>query len=876
MQRAGKLLARDGLKDRIRLYLEENRKKLRELHDKEALSGRQLAERRSRVIDELISKAITGLGFSKLSGVSIVALGGYGRDELCPYSDVDLLFLFAPRNESLAKEAVQALLYLLWDLNLEIGHSVRTIDDCMEISRGDDATIFTSLLDGRFIFGDKKLFDQLDRIMYQELLPEISSKFIEGKIAENEKRIERFGRSVYLIEPHVKEGEGGLRDIHSALWVAKAKFKVRSFRELLKKGVLLERELRVFEKGLDFLLPIRTELHYLAGRREDRLSFEWQEKVARFLGFRDVGELAAVERFMRIYYLRANLTREYSKKLVERSVSKPKVSFQTPKTVFLDNSFIIQGGMLSVSKRTIFQEHPENLIRAFEVADRYGIKMSKYLHDLIRDNVKIIDDNVRRNPGLNASFIWLLKEGKEVANALFDMNRLRLLGHLIPEFGKIVCMVQHDAYHVYTVDIHSIFMVNEIENLKKGEYEKQFPLVTQIAKEVSKRHILYLACLFHDMGKGEGRDHSQRGAGMIPRISERMGLTEEESDQLEFIVKHHLVMPHFSQRRDIHDDGLILRFARSVKTLETLSMLYLLSFADIRSVGPDVWTNWKGMLLEQLYKGTANVLARGEFKRETPKRKSRRFIREVIQLLKNEIPESNIRRHLDVMPYTYFLGFSPEKIVYHVKLFEGFGDDTGCDVIYNENEGYDEFTFWGYDKPGVFSQLCGVLAGSSINILGARIITRDDGRIVDVFYVNRLGKSTYEDKEIWNKVKSNLHGVLKGEIDVEQLVSRRKRQKPIYIKPIPQHPTRIDIDNESSDTATVMDIYTNDRVGLLYDITKTLTKLGLSIDYAKISTKVDQVADVFYVREIEGGKVFDKKNLENIENKLIEAIDIVA
>src|SRR3989304_4974700 len=792
MQRVGKAVVRDELKEKIRSYLEENRKELRELHNREVLSGRQLVERRSRGVDGLISQVLTGLGFSKLSGVSIVALGGDGRDELCPYSDVDLLFLFAPRSKSLAKDIVQELLYLLWDLNFEIGHSVRTIDDCIEVSRGDDATIFTSLLDGRFIFGDKKLFDQLDRIMYRELLPEISSKFIEGKIAENEKRIERFGRSVYLIEPHVKEGEGGLRDIHSALWIAKAKFKVRSFRELIEKGVLLERELRVFE----------------------------------------------------------------------RCVSKPKVSFHTPKTVFLDNSFIIQGGMLSVSKRTVFQDHPENLMRAFEVADKYGIKMSKYLHDLIRDNVKIIDDHVRRNPELNASFIWLLKEGKEVANALFDMNRLRLLGHFIPEFGKIVCMVQHDAYHVYTVDIHSIFMVNEIENLKKGEYEKQFPLVTQIAKEVSKRHILYLACLFHDMGKGEGRDHSQRGAGMIPRISERMGLTEEESDQLEFIVKHHLVMPHFSQRRDIHDDGLILRFARSVKTLETLSMLYLFSFADIRSVGPDVWANWEGMVLEQLYKGTANVLARGEFKRETPKRKSRRFIREVIQLLKNEIPESNIRRHLDVMPYTYFLGFSPEKIVYHVKLFEGFGDDTGCDVIYNENEGYDEFTFWGYDNPGGVSHLCGVLAGSSINILGARIITRDDGRIVDVFYVNRLGKSTSEDNEIWNKVSSNLYGVLKGEIDVEQLVSRRKRQKPIYIKPIPQHPTRIDIDNESSDTATVMDIYTNDRVGLLYDITKTLTKLGLSVDYAKISTKVDQWGDVFYVREIVGGKVFDEKKLE--------------
>ncbi|MCI0453898.1 MAG: [protein-PII] uridylyltransferase [Candidatus Dadabacteria bacterium] len=873
MQRVRKVIERDELKEKIRLYLEKNRKELREFHNKEVLGGRQLAERRSEVIDHLISQALTGLGFSRLSGVSIAALGGYGRRELCPCSDIDLLFLFAPGSESLAKEAVEALLYLLWDLNLEIGHSVRTIEECIETSR-DDTTIFTSLLDGRFIFGDKELFGQLDTTIFRQLLPALSSRFIERKIAENEKRIERFGRSVYLIEPHVKEGEGGLRDIHSALWIGKAKFKVKGFRELLEKGVLIERELRVFEKGLDFLLPIRTELHYLAGRKEDRLSFEWQGKVARFLGYRDVGELPAVERFLRIYYLRASVTREYSKKLIERCILKSKVSFRTPKTVFLDGGFIIQGGTLSVSERGIFHDHPENLMRAFEVADAHGLKMSKYLHDLIRDNVKVIDDHVRRNPELNASFLWLLKDGRDAAEALFEMNRLRLLGHLIPEFGKIVCMVQHDAYHVYTVDIHSIFMVKEIENLIKGEYEKEFPLLTKIAREISKRHVLYLACLFHDMGKGEGRAHSHRGAAMIPRISERMGLSEEESDQLEFMVKDHLAMPHISQRRDIHDDGLILKFAKSVKTLETLSMLYLLSFADIRSVGPDVWTNWKGMLLEELYLRTANVLERGSFRRETPKRKSRRFIREVIQLLKNEIPESSIRQHLDVMPYSYFLGFSPEKIVYHVKLFERFKDNIGVDVTFNQNEDYDEFTFFGYDKPGVFSKLCGVLAGSGINILGARIITRDDGRIVDVFYINRLGKSTYEEKEVWNKVKSNLFGVLKGEADVEELVSKRKREKPIYIKPIPQHPTRIDIDNESSETATVVDIYTQDRVGLLYDITKTLTKLGLSIDYAKISTKVDQVADVFYVREIEGGKVFDKKKLENIKKNLHEAIDV--
>jgi [protein-PII] uridylyltransferase len=867
-------VARDELKEKIKLYLQENQKELRQLHNKQTLPGRQIAERRSQVIDEMIGQALTELGFRELRGVSIVALGGYGRSELCPYSDVDLLFLYTPQSKSLAKDMAESLLYLLWDLNLDIGHSLRTVDECVELSSGEDITILTSLLDGRLIFGDKELYNEFDKEIFRQFLPDFASKYIERKIAENEKRVEKFGRSVYILEPHVKEGEGGLRDIHAALWIAKARFKARSFRELLEKAVLLERELRIFEKGLDFLLTVRSELHYLAERREDRLSFEWQEKVARFLGYRDVGEIPAVERFMRIYYLRANLTREYSKKLIERCISKPRVSFRTPKTVFLDNGFIIQGGMLSVSGRDIFKNHPENLIRAFEIADRYGIQMSKYLLDLIRDNVKIIDDSVRRNPGLNASFLRLLKEGKNVADALFEMNRLRLLGHYIPEFGKIVCMVQHDAYHVYTVDIHSIFMVKEIENLINGKYEKEFPLLTKIAKGISKRHILYLACLFHDIGKGEGKNHSQRGAAMIPKISERMGLSEEESEILEFMVKHHLVMPHFSQRRDLHDDSLIIRFAKSVRALETLSLLYLLSFTDIRSVGPDVWTNWKGMLLEELYLRTASVLDRGEFKKERHEDRAKKFIREVVQILKSEIPEDKVRGYLENMPYSYFPGFSPQKIAYHVRLIEKHGNNIGMDVIFHPNEGYDEFTFWGYDKPGVFSKLCGVLAGSGINILGARIITCNDGRILDVFYVNRLGKSTHEDEEIWDKVRSDLYGVLNGKIDVEELVSKRKRYKPIYEKPIPRHPTRIEIDNESSDMATVIDVYTHDRVGLLYDITKTLTSLGLSIDYAKISTKVDQVADVFYVREIDGGKVFDSKKLESIKSALFEAIEI--
>jgi len=866
-------IEREQLKEKLKLYLEENQKELRALHENKAVSGRLLAKRRSQVIDGLIKQSLTRPGSPNLKNISIAALGGYGREELCPYSDIDLLFLYEEHSRSWAKETAENLLYLLWDLNLDIGHSVRTIDECLELSQGEDTTILTSLLDGRYVFGDKVLYDRFERKLFRELLPNISTKYIQRKIEENEKRNEKFGRSVYLLEPHVKEGQGGLREIHCALWVAQAKFKVKSFQELLLKGVLLQRELRAFEKELDFLLKIRSELHYLSGRREDRLSFDYQEKIASFMGYKDVGELPAVERFMRIYYLRGNLISEHSRKLIERCTIKPKTSFRTPRTIYLNNGFIIQGGMLSVASRSIFRENPENLIRAFEYADKYEVKMSKYLLDLIRDDGKIIDEGVRRNREINASFLRLLKEGKEVANALFEMNRLRLLGHFIPEFGKIVCMVQHDAYHVYTVDAHSIFMVKEIENLIRGKYEKELPLLTKTAQEITNRHILYLACLFHDMGKGEGRNHSQRGAEMIPKIAERMGLSEEEIEQLEFMVKHHLVMPHFSQRRDMHDDSLIIRFAKSVKTIETLSLLYLLSFADIKSVGPDVWTNWKGMLLNELYLRTKSILDKGEFKRERPEDRAKRLTQEVVQMLKSKFPEDRIREHLDNMPYSYFLVFSPQKIAYHMKLIEKFGKGIGMDVVFHHHEEYDEFTFWGYDEVGIFSKLCGVIAACGINILGARIITRSDGRILDTFYVNRLSKSTSKDKEIWKRLWNSLNRVLAGEVDVEELVSRRKRYKPIYQKSIPRNPTRIEIDNDSSDRSTVIDIYTHDRIGLLYDITKTLTKLGLSIDYAKISTKVDQVADVFYVREIDGGKLLDPDKLAAVRSTLLKAID---
>ncbi len=402
----------------LRARLDRKLAELKEYHNNKAkrnkaLTGSLLAKKRSEVIDKLIRQALSQLGFNDLANVAVVALGGYGRNELCPYSDIDLMILYKPRHKTLAKEITEKLLYLLWDLKLDVGHSVRTIDECMELSEDEDTTILTSLLDSRHVAGDESLYLDLNKRLFSDLLPSISHKFIQQKIAENESRINRFGRSVYLLEPNVKEGEGGLRDIHYALWIAQAKFKVKTFAELLPKGILMENEIRIFEKSLNFLLLVRSELHYLAGRMEDRLGFEFQEKIARIPGFKDA-DLPAVERFMRIYYLRGNELTEQSRRLIDKCVMDQRSGIRASKTITLDSGFIIQNGVLSVSNVNIFTENPANLMKAFEYANKHQVRMSNYLLDLIRENVNIgkMDEKIRSNPELTPLFLRILKKAR--------------------------------------------------------------------------------------------------------------------------------------------------------------------------------------------------------------------------------------------------------------------------------------------------------------------------------------------------------------------------------------------------------------------------------------------------------------------------------
>ena len=492
----------------------------------------------------------------------------------------------------------------------------------------------------------------------------------------------------------------------------------------------------------------------------------------------------------------------------------------------------------------------------------------------IRDRLGVfglrVDEKVRNDPEFNRIFMRLLRFGKDVSKMLLKMNEIRLLGRLIPEFGKIVCMVQFDSYHVYTVDIHSIFMVREIERLINYEYEKKFRFLTKVAESLVKKHVLFLACLFHDMGKGQGGSHAQKGAAMIPKVTARLGLGASDTEQLEFLVRHHLAMVHFSQRRDLEDPVVLKRLAKSIPNEETLSLLYLLTFADIRSVGPDVWKDWTGMLLQELYIKTLRQMSAGTYRRKTDEEWMEKMTLDIVADAEGEIPERRVKKILKKMPVSYFGQFSRQNIFRHVKLLDSMEKKFATEVIRYEE--HDEFTVCAPDKKGIFSVFCGILSANGLNILGARIVTTLDKKALDVLYVDRAGHLIEEEYgEVWKKVEKNLSGVLDGDVDVDELVERRKKNYSSYGRKIPGYPPEIVFDNESSDKATVIEVYAHDREGLLYSITKTIAELGLSIDYAKVSTRADQVADTFYVRDPRGRKISSVKKLAKIEDFLISA-----
>lgn len=872
---------RPHLIEAARNYLDHHRNCCHELH-KNGGSGTEVVNCITVLSDELIENLYRCASAEFPTGgklcSAVLALGGYGRGEMNPRSDIDIMFYCSDKNKDLAEKIAERVLYLLWDLNLDVGYSVRTSSDCLSLAQ-QDITIRTAMLDTRFLAGDEGLYREFSKLVMGPLLSRNSQGFLKSKYEEHNARLNKYGSSVFMLEPNIKEGEGGLRDLHTAVWMARVKFKAANLRDLLKKGVISEQELVEFEAAFDYLWRIRNELHFQSTRKTDQIQFDLQEQIADFLGYKGTKAALPVEQFMQDYYAHATRTEHLASSLIfkafkeEKQESKSLLRYLGKRS--LGDDFFSYRGELKTAKKNLFKEQPKKMMLAFLLVKQNGLELGADVKTQIRDNLHLVNDAFRRNREVSMMFLEIMRGPTGGAQALRDMHHLTFLNKYIPEFKRIYCKVQHDAYHVYTIDIHSFFAVEEIEKLWSGFYKERKPLYTSVAADIGKPELLTLAVLFHDIGKGEGKDHSNKGADMIPKIARRLHLSKEDSKRLEFLVRNHLDMAHISQRRDLHDMKLIQDFANKMEMAETLKMLFLLTFADIKAVGPDVWSEWKGRLLQELYEKTYEVMERGNFTAELRTERVRNRKRKVIKALKGDFEESRIKKRLRSMNVRYLLSHRSWEITEHTALELSRGKDAVAMQVKHDTEAeYTSVTISTVDVPGLFSMIAGVMAANGINILGAQIYTRNNGTALDILHVNKPVGGIIDLPAKWDRVREDLTAVLEGRVRVADLVSKRKTSAgglPEQKKP--RYPNKVEFDCDVSREHTVIDIFAHDKVGLLYNITRTLSELGLYIHVAKISTKVDQIADTFYVKDIFGQTISDENKREEIRQALLDCME---
>ena len=867
-----------------RSYLERGRRTLCERH-RQGAGGMEVAAAFSTVMDHLIRYLFSSLSAELLprfpgqgAGLALIAQGGYGRGELNPYSDIDLLFLHHGKFKPFFAALNERVLHTLWDLGLDVGHATRSISDCLRLGESD-MKIRTALLDARFLCGDFQLFGEFNKNIESKLLKKGIGRFVRDKINESTARHKAYGGSVYLLEPEVKEGLGGLRDIQTARWIARARLKARDLDSLVNHGIIEPADLAALKESQDFLMRVRNEMHFATGKHQDQLTFEQQEKVSEALGFDREGTLRGVEVFMRAYYLHAMQISRLSELIVHRVTDCDKPRF-TDTVMFgraLREGVRISKGHITITRPEIIKNDPANLIRIFDDAQKYRCRVSHDTRELLRAHASLIDDEFRRSAAANQPFFSILKWKDSVYETLVEMHRAGVLGAFIPEFNHLLCMVLHDAYHTYTVDEHSLMLIQEIERLRAGKYVSSLPLLTQIAREADKIELLYLGMMFHDIGKGFGGGHSEIGANLVRTIARRMKLNADDGALVEFLVRHHLLMTHTAFRRDLEDDRTIFEFAKTMSSVNNLKMLYLLTFADVKAVGPDVWNPWKASLVGELYVKTLNLLEeaeKGEFPREDIRAVLRRIQARVRrQLLGLSQPEAKVDDFIERMPDRYFLSTPEADIPNHYALMDKFrGKGALSYVEHFPERNCSSVVICSDDRPGLFAAITGVLTSLSLNILNARIFTASDGRILDVFRISHSGRPELVMAESkWTKFTTVLDSVLEGKTDVVRLVEAAKPS--LYLlKRAPKVSTVINIDNEASDDFSIVEIFTDDRMGVLFNITHSLHLLGLSIHVAKISTNVDQVADVFYVTDSSGKKIAGIERVEEVRSYLFQSL----
>jgi [protein-PII] uridylyltransferase len=850
---------------------------------KEGESGHAMNEAHSDAFDRLLRRLYRlaearhyAEGGDASARVSVVAVGGYGRREMSIASDVDLLFLHDDEISPLAAYVAERIQYWLWDAGVQVGAAVRSIEETLSLCRRDPS-VLTAVIWVRFLEGDTTLFHRFATRVRDELLAK-PAEFVESQAAALAERHAKYGGSLYLLQPNLKEGVGGLRDFHTAFWVARAVHPlVRGLTDFLDLGLLSELEMERYREGLDFLWRIRNQLHLICGRKVDQMSFDHQEEVAAQLTHPPVGQgdELPVERFMGDYYRHARSVQTFSQIVIEQCQARSSRSARPREVRQVEDGFRIASNQLEIPLAAQLRERPVRLLTCFAVAQVYDVPLSRRALRMVRENLALVDDDFRSDPEACGTFLNILAARHRVTRSLVAMNEVGLLGRFLPEWEHIVCRWQHVIYHTYTVDVHSIFLVEELRRLWRGKHQKAFPRLTELMSSVTDLPILYLGCLLHDIGKGRGGDHSNIGAGLARDCLERLGIERERIARAVFIVEQHLLMSHVAQRRDLSDPKVIVDFAREVGDRENLRNLYLASYADTRSSSPAAWTEWKGRLLEELFERASDFLESG---RDDPRRAVEQMEARVEarrSAAKRElrilgIAESRIEAYFAIMPRRYFVSHTARQIARHARLVFSFTSELVIATSVREvGGGFSTFTLYARDQHGLYGKVAGCLTAHGINILASQVYTTREGMALEVYRVSTPSGDTQERRAAWARLDQTLKDVLTGRRDLE-LTLQHLRQ-PIGRRIIPsRRPATVSISNEVSDFYTVIDLSANDRMGLLYDLTRTIAAHGLEIFLSRASTILDQVADTFYVKGPDGMKLTDGDAIEALRRDLLE------
>jgi [protein-PII] uridylyltransferase len=897
----------------VRAYLAEARAHLEWIH-RSSGSGRQTNETNSDLMDRMIRRLFDlaeeihrARGKTVENDLAMIAVGGYARREMSIHSDVDLLILYRGELTPFVEHVSERLQYWLWDGGLTIGCATRTIEETVDLGL-EDVTVRTAVLTARFLCGDGEFFHVFADRIRDELLPDPAAFVAEQQELMRERQLE-YGDSLFLLQPNVKEGAGTLRDYHAAYWVARGtQPSVRDVDDLLHFGLLTETEMNEYRDALEFLWRTRNELHIRSKRANDQMSFELQEEVAEGLGYGSMSEAHAnslsagspesgdearsltdilfepddpdlpVERFMRDYYRHARAIKSHSELVIEQCaqrVNPPDIGRLDQLDV--EDGFWLVKDQLVIPHAAHLRQDPVRILRVFLIAQRHQVSLSRMAQRLVRENLPLLVDPLRSSSEVSEIFMQILESETRVMRTLMLMNEVGLLSQLMPEWAHIVCRWQHVIYHTYTVDVHSIFLVEELRRLWRGKYARAMPELTELMQEVEDRGVLFLGCLLHDIGKGFGGDHSNKGVVRATPAIERLGLSKERAARVLFIVQHHLLMSHLAQSRDLSDAKLILELAQVCGDRTNLRNLYLSTFADIRASSVEAWTDWKGQLLRELYERTAEMLEMGTERQDQAvalleARVERRREGARAELVRLGVGERKIDPLFAELPRRYFLSHTPRQIARHAQLVIRFGEGTRLVTASRDMKGgFTEFILCTSDIHGLYSRVAGVLTACGLNILGSHVYTTSGGLALEIYRTHTPRGGPEERRIVWAEVESSLDSVLMGEAEVGKLVRRRRRPVGMTRPPSQKEP-RVLVSSTESEFYTLVDVIADDRLGLLYDLTRTIGEHGFEIYISKAATIKDQVTDTFYLKDGHGKKVKNIERLERLREALLEAV----